>query len=93
VGTAHRNSQAQREFLIPPGKTIAHASISLCTGERRCQPLSLVEVPFEAQAQHTYRIRAAEKDHGNKEFWVWIEDAATEQVVGGTKGLRDAARN
>jgi hypothetical protein len=93
VGTAKRNSQAQREFLIPPGKTIARASISLCTGERFCVPLSDVEVPFEAQARHTYRIRAAEKVHGRKEFWVWIEDVASEQVVGGTKGLRDAARN
>jgi len=83
VGAAYRMSKEQTAFLVPPGNSLARVSLSLCTGYfKTCRPLLTVQVPFDAQERHTYRIRATEIVHGSEKFRVWVEDSASGETVG-----------
>ena len=83
VGAAYRTSKEQTAFLVPPGSSLARVSLSLCTGYfKTCRPLLQVEVSFDAQERHAYRIRATEIVHGGDKFRVWVEDSASGETVG-----------
>jgi hypothetical protein len=93
VGAAYRTSKEQTAFLVPRGSNLARVSLSLCTGYfRTCRPLLQVEVSFDAQERHTYRIRATEIVHGSDRFRVWVEDSASGETVG-EKQTGDRARS
>jgi hypothetical protein len=93
VGAAYRTSKDQSAFLVPPGRSLARVSLSLCTGYfKTCRPLLQVEVPFDAQERHTYRIRATEIVHGSDRFRVWVEDSASGGTVG-EKQTRDRVQS
>jgi hypothetical protein len=51
-----------------------------------------VEVSFDAQERHTYRIHATEIVHGSDRFRVWVEDSASGETVG-EKQTGDRARS
>lgn len=72
--------------VISPGEHTGLFHIYLCHGEQRdCVSTADASVTLRAASGHSYRVRAREKVHGSNEFWVWVEDAANGQVVGGAR--------
>jgi len=75
-------------MTIPAGERAALFYIYLCDGGARvCMPGAYVaqaQIRFHAQGGHIYRPRAREQVNGSDRFWVWVEDAASGEVVGGT---------
>ena len=69
---------------IPAGDRSAWFYVYLCNEDpKHCISIAQALVAFSAQAGHTYRPRAEEQVNGSNRFWVWVEDEATGQVVGG----------
>jgi hypothetical protein len=73
---------------IPAGDRSAWFYVYLCNeGAMVCTsgvPVAQAQVSFNVQGGHTYRPRAQEQVNGSNRFWVWVEDEATGEAVGGT---------
>ena len=67
---------------IPPGDRSAWFYVYLCNEDpKHCVSIAQAQLAFRAQAGHTYRPRAQEQVNGSNRFWVWVEDAVTDQAV------------
>ncbi|HTT40397.1 MAG TPA: hypothetical protein VMH32_22315 [Burkholderiales bacterium] len=73
---------------ISAGDRAALFYVYLCNeGPRLCMSgvsIAQAQVSFRAQGGHAYRPRAREQVNGSNRFWVWVEDAASGEVAGGT---------
>ena len=70
--------------------------VYLCTeGPTQCASgisVAQARVSFHAQPGHTYRPRAQEQVNGSNRFWVWVVDANTGELVGGTAPPKPAPK-
>jgi hypothetical protein len=67
---------------IPPGDRSSWFYVYLCNEDpKHCVSIAQALVAFRAQAGHTYLPRAQEQVNGSNRFWVWVEDADTDETV------------
>ena len=71
---------------IPAGDQVGLFYVYLCAGgSSQCNDsIAQAQFAFRAEAGHTYRPRAREQVNGSNQFWVWLVDEATGNVVGGS---------
>lgn len=86
LGAVTPGWRSRSDLAIAPGEQVGVFDVYLCTGAKEhCVSLAEAEVKFRAEVGHLYLARAQEKLHGSNQFWVWIEDAQSRSVVGGTE--------
>jgi hypothetical protein len=73
------------DLSVTPGMLSGVYYIYSCAQDyNHCISIAEANVTFEAEAGHTYQVRAREQVSGSNRFWVWVVDEAGGQVVGGT---------
>lgn len=74
------------DIEVRPGDQTGLFYVFLCSGgSMPCNhSIAGAQISFRAEAGRTYRARAREQVNGSNRFWVWLEDEATGNVVGGT---------
>lgn len=74
-----------RNMVMPPGEKQGEFLVLLCQDEQmHCRPLARAVVTFHADAARSYVVRARETVNGSDRFSVWVEDAQSGAVAGGT---------
>jgi hypothetical protein len=74
-----------RNITMPPGEKQGEFLVLLCQDDQmQCRPLARAAVAFHAQAGRSYVVRAKETVNGSDRFSIWVEDAQTGAVAGGT---------
>ena len=73
------------DLQVAPGDLSARIDVFLCTGGATpCNNvIAASEVRFRAEAGRVYRPHARERVNGSNRFWIWVEDDATGEAVGG----------
>ena len=85
VSSAEPTFRLRSDMEIPAGEQTGLFNVYLCSdGSTQCHnAIAQAQFGFKAEAGHIYRIRAREQVNGSNQFWVWLVDEATGNVVGG----------
>jgi hypothetical protein len=93
ISSVEPTFRLRSDMEIPAGEQTGLFNVYLCNGgTTQCHnSIAQAQFNFRAEAGHTYRPRAREQVNGSNQFWVWLVDEATGNVVGGTPPNSDSS--